>query len=44
VKVAVHRLRQRFRDVLRREIAETLPADGDPDGELRYLVEVLSAA
>lgn len=43
VKVAIHRLRKRFRDVLRDEIAQTVGDPGAVDGELRYLVEVLAA-
>lgn len=42
VKVAVHRLRQRFRETVRSEISHTLPAGADPDEELRYLIEVLA--
>lgn len=42
VKVAIHRLRQRFRELIRQEIAGTLPEGGNSDEELRYLVEVLS--
>lgn len=41
VKVAVHRLRKRFREILKAEIAQTLPEGGDPDAELGYLAEVL---
>ena len=37
VKVAVHRLRKRFRELLRQEIAHTLSDDADVDDELRYL-------
>ena len=37
VKVAVHRLRKRFRELLRQEIAHTLSDDADGDDELRYL-------
>jgi RNA polymerase sigma-70 factor (ECF subfamily) len=40
VKVAVHRLRQRFREVLRAEIARTIARPEDIDGELRYLISV----
>lgn len=42
VKVAIHRLRKRFRELVRAEIAQTV---GDPtqvQDEMRYLVEVLS--
>jgi RNA polymerase sigma-70 factor (ECF subfamily) len=41
VKVAVHRLRQRFRDAVKGEIAHTVPAESDVDEELRYLLAVL---
>jgi len=44
VKVAVHRLRKRFREVIRDEIAQTVPERGEVDGELRYLIEVLARA
>lgn len=40
-KVAVHRLRARFRDALRHEIAETQPADANVDDEMGYLMRVL---
>lgn len=43
LKVAVHRLRKRFRELVRAEVAQTVPAFADVDAELRYLVEVLSA-
>lgn len=42
LKVAVHRLRKRFRELVRHEIAQTVPASADIDSELRYLVEVLA--
>jgi RNA polymerase sigma-70 factor (ECF subfamily) len=42
VKVAVHRLRKRFREAVRLEIAQTLADGADIDDELRYLVLVLS--
>ena len=41
VKVAVHRLRQRYRKLLRDVIAETVSNEEDLDDELRYLVTVL---
>ena len=41
VKVAVHRLRQRYRDLLRAEIAETVAQRSDIDDEMRYLVAAL---
>ena len=42
VKVAIHRLRRRFRETLRQELADTLPDSHEIDEELRYLVAVLS--
>jgi RNA polymerase sigma-70 factor (ECF subfamily) len=41
VKVAVHRLRQRYRELLRAAIAETVDNEADLDDEMRYLVAVL---
>lgn len=38
VKVAVHRLRQEFRDALRREVADTLAEGENVDEEIRYLL------
>jgi RNA polymerase sigma-70 factor (ECF subfamily) len=43
VKSAVHRLRQRYRQLLREEIAATLDGDDGVDDELRYLFAVLAA-
>ena len=43
VKVAIHRLRKRFRELIRGEVAQTVPDPADADAELRYLVEVLAA-
>lgn len=42
-KVAVHRLRGRFREALRSEVAETQPASGSVDEEMGYLMRVLKA-
>jgi len=42
VKVAVHRLRQRFREALRAEVAHTVARPEDIDGELRHLISVAS--
>lgn len=42
IKVAVHRLRKRFRVLIKLEVAQTLDSDEDVKGELNYLVEVLS--
>ena len=41
VKVAVHRLRQRYRNLLRAAIAETVSNEEDLNDEMRYLVAVL---
>ena len=41
VKVAVHRLRQRYRTRLRAAIAETVRDEADLNDEMRYLVAVL---
>ena len=42
LKVAVHRLRKRFREAILHELRQTLPDTDDPEDELRYLIEVLS--
>jgi RNA polymerase sigma-70 factor (ECF subfamily) len=41
VKVAVHRLRKRYREVLRAKIAETVSTAAEVDEELRYLFQTL---
>lgn len=41
VKIAVHRLRRRYRDRLRAEVAETVADPADVDAELRSLREAL---
>lgn len=41
VKVAVHRLREKYRELLRREIAQTVAAGQDVDDELRLLLAAL---
>ena len=43
VKVAIHRLRKRFRELVREEIAQTVADTAEIDSELRYLVDVLAA-
>jgi RNA polymerase sigma factor (sigma-70 family) len=43
VRQASYRLRQRYRQVLREEIAHTVMAPGDIEDELRHLVAVLRA-
>ena len=42
VKVAVHRLRQRFRDAVRAEIAQTVATPAEVDEELRCLMTAMS--
>lgn len=42
VKVAVHRMRRRYRDLLREEIAHTVARPEEVDEEMRYLFEVVS--
>ncbi|NUQ62226.1 MAG: sigma-70 family RNA polymerase sigma factor [Pirellulales bacterium] len=41
VKVAVHRLRRRWRQVLREEIAQTVADPAEIDAEIRYLLSCL---
>ena len=43
-KVAVHRLRKRFRDLVKDQIASTLDDPGSLQGELDYLIEALAAS
>lgn len=43
VKVAAHRLRARYRELLRAEIAQTVERDADVDDEIRNLFAVLGA-
>jgi len=42
LKVAIHRLRKRFRELVRSEISQTVTDSGQVEEELRYLVEVLA--
>src|SRR5262249_16916439 len=42
VRVAVHRLRRRYRDFLRQEVAATVSSEADVDDELRHLIEIVS--
>jgi RNA polymerase sigma-70 factor (ECF subfamily) len=41
LKVAVHRFRKRYRELLRQEIADTVADPADVDSELRYLAAAL---
>ncbi|HSU54700.1 MAG TPA: ECF-type sigma factor [Candidatus Dormibacteraeota bacterium] len=42
VKVAVHRLRQRYREILRREIAQTVSSPEEIEDEIRHLFSVVA--
>jgi len=42
LKVAVHRLRKRYRELFRQEIADTVADPADVESELRYLATVLT--
>jgi RNA polymerase sigma factor (sigma-70 family) len=41
LKVAIHRLRKRYRELFRQEIADTVADPGEVDSELRYLAAAL---
>jgi len=43
IRVAVHRLRKRFREIYREEILRTLSDQSDVDGELHYLAAALAS-
>jgi hypothetical protein len=43
VKQAFHRLRQRYRQLLREEIAQTLATPADIEDEMRELIAALRA-
>jgi RNA polymerase sigma-70 factor (ECF subfamily) len=43
-RVAVHRLRRRFRDLFREAVAQTVSGRGEVDAELRHIIGVLSRA
>ena len=43
IKVAVYRLRRRFRDSLRNEVAHTVDTREDVDAEMRHLLSVMSS-
>jgi RNA polymerase sigma-70 factor (ECF subfamily) len=42
VKVAVHRMRQRYREILKDDIAQTVSAPAEVEEEMRYLLAVLA--
>ena len=41
VKVAIHRMRQRYREILRDTVAETVSSEDDLDDEMRHLITIL---
>ncbi len=43
VRTAIHRLRQRYRDIVRAEIAETVASPAEVDAEMQHLFAALSA-
>ena len=43
VKSGIHRMRVRYAELVRGEIAETVDVETDVDSEIRYLLEVISA-
>jgi len=42
VRVAVHRLRQRYREILRDQIAQTVASPEEIEPEIRHLMRVLA--
>ena len=42
IKVAIHRLRKRYRELFRQEIADTVAAPADVESELRFLAAALT--
>jgi RNA polymerase sigma-70 factor (ECF subfamily) len=42
LKVAIHRLRKRYREIFRQEIADTMANPAEVEAELRYLAIVLT--
>jgi len=43
LRVTAHRIRHRYREILREEIAQTVAAPDEIDAELRYLLQVVSS-
>jgi len=43
LRVAVHRLRRRYRAILREEIASTVTGESEVDAEIQYLAAILAA-
>jgi RNA polymerase sigma-70 factor (ECF subfamily) len=44
VAVAVHRLRQRYGELVRQEIAQTVATRAEIQDELRYLIELVGGS
>jgi RNA polymerase sigma factor (sigma-70 family) len=44
VRVIIHRLRKRFREVFREMVADTVSAPGEVDDEFRHVIAILSGA
>jgi RNA polymerase sigma-70 factor (ECF subfamily) len=42
LRVAIHRLRRRFRELVRAEVVQTVNDPADVAEEMRYLIEALS--
>jgi len=42
LKVSVHRLRRRFRELLREEISQTISNPDEVQDEIRYLIGILA--
>jgi len=42
VRVAVHRLRRRYRELLRSEIADTVDSPDEVNAELKHLFKVMA--
>ena len=43
LKVAIHRLRKKYRELFRQEIADTVADPAEVESELRYLAAALTA-
>ena len=44
VKSAIHRLRQRYQELIREEVAQTIYTPADLDEEIRYLIAVIRSS
>jgi RNA polymerase sigma-70 factor (ECF subfamily) len=42
LKVSIHRLRRRFREILREEISNTISDPGEVQEEIRYLMTIVA--